>query len=54
MSFGLATNDDHRRFRQELITEAGGQRRKANTIVVGDVIRLRRQRSMFPMFKPAK
>ncbi len=38
----------------EVITEAGGERRRAKTIVVSDVIRLRRQRSMFPMFKPLK
>ena len=34
----------------EVITPAGGERRKANTIGVNDVIKLRRQRSFFPMF----
>jgi three-Cys-motif partner protein len=34
----------------EVITEAGGERRKANTIIVGDVIRIKKQRSFFPMF----
>lgn len=34
----------------EVITPAGGERRKANTIAVNDVIRLKTQRSFFPMF----
>lgn len=38
----------------EVITDAGGERRKANTIAVGDVIRLRCQRSLFPMFSRTK
>lgn len=38
----------------EVITQAGGERRKANTINVYDVIKLKRQRSFFPMFSKAK
>ena len=38
----------------EVITPAGGERRKANTIRVGDVIKLRRQRSFFPVFLKAE
>ncbi len=38
----------------EVITEIGGERRKANTIAVNDVIRLKRQRSLFPMFNRTK
>ena len=34
----------------EVITPAGGERRKANTIKVDDVIKLKRQRSFFPVF----
>ncbi len=34
----------------EVITPAGGERRKANTIGINDVIRLKTQRSFFPMF----
>ena len=34
----------------EIITQAGGERRKANTITVTDVIKLKNQRSFFPMF----
>jgi three-Cys-motif partner protein len=34
----------------EVITPAGGERRKAGTITVGDTIRLKRQGSFFPMF----
>ncbi len=34
----------------EVITPAGGERRKANTIAVSDVIKLKNQRSFFPMF----
>lgn len=35
----------------EVITEAGGTRRKANTIGFTDIIKLRDQRSFFPMFQ---
>lgn len=35
----------------EVITQAGGERRKANTIGVSDLIKLRRQKSFFPMFQ---
>lgn len=34
----------------EVITPVGGERRKPNTIAVGDTIRLKRQKSFFPMF----
>lgn len=34
----------------EVITPAGGERRKANTIGVNDIIKLKTQRSFFPMF----
>lgn len=34
----------------EVITPSGGERRKANTIGVGDVIKLKDQKSFFPMF----
>ncbi len=34
----------------EVITEGGGERRKANTIIVGDIIRIKKQTSFFPMF----
>ena len=34
----------------EVITPAGSERRKPNTITVGDTIKLRRQKSFFPMF----
>jgi three-Cys-motif partner protein len=34
----------------EVITESGGERRKANTIGVGDILRMRKQLSFFPMF----
>ena len=34
----------------EVITQAGGERRKANTIAVTDVIKVKNQRSFFPMF----
>ncbi|AYG68166.1 three-Cys-motif partner protein TcmP [Rhizobium sp. CCGE531] len=34
----------------EVITPAGGERRKANTIAINDVIKLKTQRSFFPMF----
>ena len=38
----------------EVITRVGGERRKANTINVNDVIKLRRQTSFFPMFRSAE
>ena len=38
----------------EVLTPAGGERRKAHTIGVDDVIRLRKQRSFFPMFLDAE
>ena len=34
----------------EVITPIGGERRKPNTIAISDTIRLRRQRTFFPMF----
>ena len=34
----------------EVITPAGGERRRANTIGVNDVIKVKTQRSFFPMF----
>lgn len=34
----------------EVITPAGGERRKANTIGVNDVIKIKTQRSFFPLF----
>jgi three-Cys-motif partner protein len=34
----------------EVITPAGGERRRANTITVDDVLRLKVQKSFFPMF----
>ena len=34
----------------EVITEAGGERRKGNTIAPGDTLRIKQQRSFFPMF----
>jgi three-Cys-motif partner protein len=34
----------------EVITEAGGERRKPNTIIASDIIRIKNQRSFFPMF----
>lgn len=34
----------------EVITPAGGERRKANTININDVIKVKTQRSFFPMF----
>ncbi|WP_043350856.1 three-Cys-motif partner protein TcmP [Methylobacterium sp. B1] len=37
----------------EVITPAGGERRKANTIAVNDIIKLKNQRSFFPMFLSA-
>lgn len=48
------TDDVHRAIIEnpdiEVITPAGGERRSANTIGVGDVLKLKRQRSFFPMF----
>ena len=38
----------------EVITPAGGERRKAKKIGVNDVIKLRRQRSFFPLFLNAE
>ena len=38
----------------EVITPGGGQRRKASKISVSDVIKLKRQRSFFPMFLNAR
>jgi len=38
----------------EVITEGGGERRKANTIIAGDVIRIKNQRSFFPMFSSSR
>ena len=34
----------------EIMTEAGGHRRKANTISVSDMIRIKEQRTFFPIF----
>lgn len=34
----------------EVITPTGGERRKPNTIAVGDTLKLKRQISFFPMF----
>lgn len=34
----------------EVTTESGGERRKATTIGAGDVLRMKQQRSFFPMF----
>lgn len=34
----------------EVLTPGGGERRKANTIAPGDVLRLKQQKSFFPMF----
>ena len=34
----------------EVVTPAGGERRKASTISVNDVLKLRNQKSFFPMF----
>lgn len=34
----------------EVITEDGGERRKASTIKIGDTLRMKHQRSFFPMF----
>jgi three-Cys-motif partner protein len=37
----------------EVITPMGGERRKANTIAINDVLKLKSQRSFFPMFLDA-
>lgn len=37
----------------EVITPAGGERRKANTIGINDIIKIKTQRSFFPMFLSA-
>lgn len=37
----------------EVITPGGGERRKANTIAVGDVLKLKNQKSFFPLFLSA-
>jgi hypothetical protein len=34
----------------EVLTPTGGERRKANTIEAGDTLRMKRQRSFFPIF----
>ena len=34
----------------QVITPGGGERRSANAIRVGDVLKLKRQKSFFPMF----
>jgi len=51
------TDDIHRAIIEnpdiEVITPAGGERRSANTIGVGDVLKLKRQKSFFPMFLEA-
>ena len=51
------TNDIHAAIIEnpdlEIITPAGGERRKANTISVDDTITLKRQASFFPMFLQA-
>lgn len=38
----------------EVVTEDGGERRKANTIKIGDTLRMKHQRSFFPMFSDAR
>jgi hypothetical protein len=37
----------------EVTTESGGERRKATTIGAGDVLRMKQQRSFFPIFLSA-
>ena len=37
----------------EVITPAGGERRSANTIAIGDILKLKPQKSFFPMFLDA-
>jgi hypothetical protein len=34
----------------EIITPTGGERRKPNTITIGDTLRLKNQRTFFPFF----
>jgi hypothetical protein len=34
----------------EVITANGGERRKPNTIAVSDIIKIKKQRSFFPVF----
>jgi hypothetical protein len=34
----------------EVVTPAGGERRSARAIALGDVVKLKRQTSFFPMF----
>lgn len=38
----------------EIVTEAGGERRKANTIRADDTLRMKQQRTMFPLFLNSK
>jgi hypothetical protein len=38
----------------EVITEMGGERRRPNTITTTDIIRLKTQRSFFPLFSGPK
>lgn len=38
----------------EVITPGGGERRKPNTITINDVLKLRCQRTFFPLFGPGK
>ena len=38
----------------EIVTEAGGERRKAHTIRSDDTVRMKIQRTMFPMFLTAR
>ncbi len=37
----------------EVLTPAGGERRNAHTIGIGDILKLKRQKSFFPMFLDA-
>jgi hypothetical protein len=34
----------------EVLTGSGGERRKPNTIEAGDTLRIKKQRSFFPLF----
>ena len=38
----------------QVITEDGGERRKPNTIRASDTLRMKQQRSFFPMFSEDK
>jgi hypothetical protein len=38
----------------EIVTEAGGERRKPNTIRPDDMLRVKLQRTMFPIFLNSK